>query len=105
MQRAFTGEPDEKNQATREIGFREIVTVVPLLGLSLFLGFYPKPVLDRLQPSVNALVVQVDTHSIHKEPAVNQTAPSNARPARSATIRAPSQRHVDDAQCHDGPGK
>ena len=28
---------------------------VPLLGLSLFLGFYPKPVLDRLQPSVDAL--------------------------------------------------
>ena len=24
---------------------------MPLLGLSLFLGFYPKPVLDRVQPS------------------------------------------------------
>ena len=52
VQRAFTGEPDEKNAATRDIGFREICTVAPLLGLSLFLGFYPTPVLDRLEPTV-----------------------------------------------------
>jgi NADH-quinone oxidoreductase subunit M len=74
VQRAFTGEPDEKNAATREIGFRELCTVVPLLGLSLFLGFYPKPVLDRLQPSVDRLVQQVDAHSDHKQPAVERTA-------------------------------
>jgi NADH:ubiquinone oxidoreductase subunit 5 (subunit L)/multisubunit Na+/H+ antiporter MnhA subunit len=73
VQRAFTGEPDEKNVATREIGFRELCTVVPLLGLSLFLGFYPKPVLDRIQPSVDALVTQVDSHSNHHKPAVNYT--------------------------------
>jgi NADH-quinone oxidoreductase subunit M len=71
VQRAFTGEPDEKNSATREIGFREICTVAPLLGLSLFLGFYPKPVLDRIQPSVAALVTQIETHSNHKPPAVD----------------------------------
>ena len=71
VQRAFTGEPDEKNVATRDIGFREICTVAPLLGLSLFLGFYPKPVLDRIQPSVAALVTQVETHSNHKPPAVD----------------------------------
>ena len=40
---------------------------MPLLGLSLFLGFYPKPVLDRLQPSVDALVTQVDSHSNHQQ--------------------------------------
>jgi NADH-quinone oxidoreductase subunit M len=71
VQRVFTGEPDEKNAATRDIGFREICTVAPLLGLSLFLGLYPKPVLDRLQPSVSALVTQVETHSNHKPPAVD----------------------------------
>jgi len=71
VQRAFTGVPDEKNAATRDIGFREICTVAPLLGLSLFLGFYPKPVLDRLQPSVSALVTQIEAHSNHKPPAVD----------------------------------
>jgi NADH-quinone oxidoreductase subunit M len=73
VQRVFMGEPDEKNSATRDIGFRELCTVVPLLGLSLFLGLYPKPVLDRLEPSVAALVTQVDSHSNHHAPAVNAT--------------------------------
>ncbi len=74
VQRAFTGEPDDENGKTREIGFRELCTVAPLLGLSLFLGFYPKPVLDRVQPSVAALVAQVDTHSDHKPPAIGVAA-------------------------------
>jgi NADH-quinone oxidoreductase subunit M len=71
VQRAFTGEPDEKNSATPDIGFREICTVAPLLGLSLFLGFYPKPVLDRMEPSVAALVHHVDERSDHEAPAIN----------------------------------
>jgi NADH-quinone oxidoreductase subunit M len=102
VQRAFTGEPDEKNVATREIGFRELCTVVPLLGLSLFLGFYPKPVLDRLQPSVDALVVQVDTHSNHKEPAVDQTAKSCLDQA-VAKLRHGAT--VDTSNCTPGSGK
>jgi NADH-quinone oxidoreductase subunit M len=28
------------------------VVVVPLIGLSLFLGIYPQPVLDRIEPTV-----------------------------------------------------
>ena len=103
VQRAFTGEPDEKNAATREIGFREICTVVPLLGLSLFLGFYPKPVLDRLEPSVAALVTQVDTHSDHKPPAVNLAGRSlHRRRRRSLTVpiasTAPCRRRAVDVR-------
>ena len=59
VQRAFTGEPEGDNVGMRDISFRELATVVPLLGLSLFLGFYPKPVLDRLQPTVHDLIVHV----------------------------------------------
>jgi NADH-quinone oxidoreductase subunit M len=70
VQRVFTGEPDDENRATPDIGFRELVTVVPLLGLSLFLGLYPKPVLDRLQPSVNALIHHVELNSNYKAPTV-----------------------------------
>ena len=49
--------------------------MVPLLGLSLFLGFYPQPVLDRLQPSVNALIAQVEAHSNYRQPSVAKTGP------------------------------
>jgi NADH-quinone oxidoreductase subunit M len=70
VQRAFMGEPDESNASTPEIKFRELCTVVPLLGLSLFLGFYPKPVLDRVEPSVKQLVAHVEQNSDHKPPDV-----------------------------------
>jgi hypothetical protein len=46
-----------------------------LLGLSLFLGFYPKPVLDRVQPSVERLVRHVEDRSDYKEPAVSNEGP------------------------------
>ena len=79
VQRAFTGEPDEENAKTREIGFREFVTVAPLLGLSLFLGFYPKPVLSRFEPSVQALVQHVKDNSDLKVPPVSEFGPKLAR--------------------------
>ena len=60
--------PTRRTAATPDIGLRELVTVVPLLGLSLFLGFYPKPVLDRLQPSVQSLIHHVEQNSNYKAP-------------------------------------
>jgi NADH-quinone oxidoreductase subunit M len=80
VQRAFTGEPDDANLATPEIGTRELVTVVPLLGLSLFLGFYPKPVLDRFEPSVAALVRHVEDHSDFEVPRPSAPEPLDAAP-------------------------
>jgi NADH-quinone oxidoreductase subunit M len=80
VQRAFTGEPDDANRATPDIGGREIVTVLPLLALSLFLGFYPKPVLDRLQPSVQALIHHVEQNSNYKAPKVPPSGPVAASP-------------------------
>jgi NADH-quinone oxidoreductase subunit M len=59
VQRSFTGEPQGENVGLRDINLRELATVVPLLGLSLFLGFYPKPVLDRVKPAVDDLVTHV----------------------------------------------
>jgi NADH-quinone oxidoreductase subunit M len=88
VQRAFTGEPDEENANTREIGFREICTVVPLLGLSLFLGFYPQPVLDRLDPTVTALVQHVEDNSNFKQPEVANTGPAKLVAEQEAAKKA-----------------
>ena len=44
---------------------------MPLLALSLFLGFYPKPVLDRVQPTVGALITHVECNSDFTAPAVS----------------------------------
>jgi NADH-quinone oxidoreductase subunit M len=52
FQRAFTGRPDPANAKVKDVNLREMVVVVPLIGLSLFLGIYPQPVLDRIEPTV-----------------------------------------------------
>ena len=70
FQRAFMGEPKGENATIADLGGRELCTVVPLLALSLFLGLYPKPVLDRIEPQVKALIHQVEAHSNYREPGV-----------------------------------
>jgi NADH-quinone oxidoreductase subunit M len=72
VQRAFTGEPEGENVGLPDISIRELATVVPLLALSLFLGFQPRPVLDRIEPAARDLIAQVQTHSNYKPPAVSQ---------------------------------
>jgi NADH-quinone oxidoreductase subunit M len=36
----------------------------------VFLGVYPKPVLDRIAPSVDRLVLHVERHTDFREPQV-----------------------------------
>jgi NADH-quinone oxidoreductase subunit M len=75
VQRTFTGEPEGENVGLPDISVRELATVIPLLGLSLFLGFHPSPVLDRVDPAVKDLVAHVEAHSDYKEPAVAKEGP------------------------------
>ena len=68
FQRAFTGKPTGENAKMRDITFRELVVVVPLLALSLFLGLYPKPALDRIEPSVKIRVANLEKRSDYRQP-------------------------------------
>lgn len=58
-QRVFHGVPDERNAGVRDLSVREIAAVAPLLAGIVFLGVYPKPFLDRVTPSVGALLEHV----------------------------------------------
>lgn len=42
--------------------------MVPLIGLIIFLGIYPKPVLDRIAPSVKRVVtrLEVEVQGFHE---------------------------------------
>ena len=44
----------------RDITWRERAVMAPLVVLIVFLGVYPKPVLDRITPSVDQLVTHVE---------------------------------------------
>jgi NADH-quinone oxidoreductase subunit M len=69
-QRVFHGEPDEENASMRDMTWREGLVMAPLLGLIVFLGVYPKPMLDRIEPSVTRLVTHIEQHSDYVEPDV-----------------------------------
>ena len=58
-QRVFHGTPDEANRLMPDLKAREALVLAPLLGLIVFLGVYPKPVLERMEPSVVALIDHV----------------------------------------------
>jgi NADH-quinone oxidoreductase subunit M len=47
---------------------------VPLVALIFFMGIYPKPVLDRIQPSVDRLITHVEAHSDYKPPTIGGVA-------------------------------
>ncbi len=51
-QRMMTGPKPESAAGTRDLTHREKWVVAPLIATFLVLGFYPKPVLDVINPAV-----------------------------------------------------
>jgi len=82
-QRTFHGEPDADNQGFAEMTGREALVMAPLIGLIVFLGVYPKPVLERMEPAVKALVAHVEDGSDRDQPDVNE----RGRDAKPETYR------------------
>src|SRR5262249_19185231 len=67
-QRVFHGEPTGENIGMRDITWRERAIMVPLLALIVFIGVYPKPLLDRIQPSVNQVISHIESRTDFKQP-------------------------------------
>ena len=67
-QRVFHGEPDEENRHFPELHWKEGLVLLPLVALIVFIGVYPKPMLDRIQPSVDRLIAHVEDKTDYVEP-------------------------------------
>jgi NADH-quinone oxidoreductase subunit M len=67
-QRVFHGEPTEEDLATPDMRVSELAYIAPFLLLIVFLGVYPKPVLERIEPAVAALVEHVEATTDFVEP-------------------------------------
>src|SRR5262245_31186541 len=50
-----------KNEGLLDLNLREFATFAPLIVLAVWIGLYPKPFLDRLESSVNHIVVRVNS--------------------------------------------
>jgi NADH-quinone oxidoreductase subunit M len=87
-QQAFHGKRDEKAEPFREISFREGLVMAPLVVAIVFLGVYPKPVLDRITPSVDQLIAHVEQVTGKQVPVLGTPLTSPAAPASPAAQSA-----------------
>ncbi len=69
-QRVFHGEPDESNATFAELKAREGLVLLVFIGIIGFTGLYPKPMLERIEPSVDRLIEHVVLHTDFGTPAV-----------------------------------
>ena len=67
-QRVFHGEPDDANSGFREITAREGALVGVFIAIILFTGLYPKPMLERIEPSVDRLIEHVQQRTGYVAP-------------------------------------
>jgi NADH-quinone oxidoreductase subunit M len=62
-QRVFHGEVDDENRSFHELKLREGLVMSVFVGLIVFIGIYPKPLLDRIEPSVDRLIEHVEART------------------------------------------
>ena len=69
-QRVFHGTPDDANRSMPDLTWQEKLVMAPLVGLIVFLGVYPKPVIERMEPAVNALIEHMEQIEGFESPTV-----------------------------------
>ena len=57
----------EENKSLKDLDTKELSALLPLVGLVVFLGVYPKPVLDPINHSVEAMVHKMEDKSVKSE--------------------------------------
>lgn len=67
-QRVFHGTPADDDPGTPDMKLGEFAVMLPLIGLIVFLGVYPKPVLERIEPAVSSLVERIEDTTDYTEP-------------------------------------
>ena len=88
-QRTMTGPVREGVAGMRDLNVREVAALAPLLLLIVVLGFFPKPLLDVINPAVEHTLKQVG-----KRPTPQPDRSPKGRPARVNGPRASSTRRT-----------
>ncbi len=94
-QRVFTGPiTNPKIEALRDLNFREVAIVIPLVVLIFAIGVYPKPVLDRIEPSVGVILDRIEAVTQYQVPEF----------ARVGDLGVPQYGEVDLGESEGGEG-
>ena len=68
-ERVFTGPVDkDDNKKLLDLDTREMLIMAPLVVLILFLGLYPKPALDRIEPAVAEVLERIEAVTEYEVP-------------------------------------
>jgi NADH-quinone oxidoreductase subunit M len=67
-QRVFHGEPTQADLDTPEIRSGEVALLVPFVVAMVVMGVFPKPFLERIEPSVDTLITHIETFSDYERP-------------------------------------
>lgn len=94
-QRVFHGPAVDDNATMPDLRVREFAVLVPFLAAIVFMGLYPKPVIDRMEPAVDALVAHVELHVDGFTEPVNQGRGGSGWAEAEAQV-GHGDDHVDD---------
>lgn len=96
-QRVFHGPAVGANAEISDLKWREGLLMAPFIAAIVFMGVYPKPVIDRIEPAVDAVIAHVDANVARfDEPVAEQ------RPAVTVDDlnRLQHDSHADDGHAH-----
>ncbi|MCP3938728.1 MAG: NADH-quinone oxidoreductase subunit M [Actinomycetia bacterium] len=92
-QRVFHGEPTDADLETPEMRGSEALLMLPFIAAMVFLGVYPQPLLERIEPSVDALVTHLEEHTDYERPEDVVIVPSDEPDS--------SDEHVDESESEE----
>jgi NADH-quinone oxidoreductase subunit M len=91
LQKAFFGplqEPHHGHDPIADLNAREVIALAPLLGLCLWLGLFPQPLLDLIRPDVESITQLYGEARATKPTRVSLDHASVARPETPIEIAA-----------------
>ncbi len=97
-QRVFHGEAEGDNATMPDLKVSEMLAIAPLMVLIVFMGVYPKPVLERIEPSVDVLIEHV---ALHVDGFVEPEPDAPAEPAGAEQLKAAAALAAEEAE-HGG---
>jgi len=98
-QRVFHGPVSGDNEKMSDLKLSELFGIAPLIALIIAMGVYPKPVLDRIEPSVEALVA----HIADRVDGFDEPEPEPVEPAGVEELIATAEAsgHGGEAEAHE----
>ena len=74
-ERMFTGPVrNADNRGLRDLSLRELAILVPVVVLVLAIGLYPRPMLDRIQPSTEVILERIEATTDYDVPEYGRAA-------------------------------